>query len=123
MNERDKLMPEITYTQVGDYYLPNIILSDPPDAEPLTKYGIMRKHYLKHYRPLVYGKMLACEEVYPHCRDIQHQAQERMDILMEQLTKRNPPPNKATDGLAWAAHMGMLQQTAEEIVQYELIYS
>jgi hypothetical protein len=31
---KDKFM-EITYSQVGDYLLPDIKLSDPPDAPPL----------------------------------------------------------------------------------------
>ena len=34
---------ELTYTLVGDYYLPNITLSDPPDALPLGRYGMMHK--------------------------------------------------------------------------------
>ena len=116
-------MPEMTYTSVGDYLLPNIILSDPPNAEPLTKYGMMRKHYLKEHCATFYVQMLLSERLYPHCRIIQRQAQERLDILMNHLLSGNPPPDKAVNGLAWAAHMGMLRQTAEEIVQSELIYS
>jgi len=34
---------EITYTRVGEYLLPDIVLSELPDAEPLTKYGMMMK--------------------------------------------------------------------------------
>ncbi len=37
---------EISYTHVGDYLLPNIRLSDPPDAPPLGRYGMMHKEYL-----------------------------------------------------------------------------
>ena len=46
-----KISMEITYTRVGDYLLPDIILSDPPDAEPLTKYGMMRKTSSKAISP------------------------------------------------------------------------
>jgi hypothetical protein len=45
---KGEIMSDITYTRVGDYYLPNIILSAPPDAEPLTKYGMMRKTFSKN---------------------------------------------------------------------------
>jgi len=104
------------------YLLPDIILSDPPDAEPLNRYGMMRKRFLKENHPAHYGKMLVHEELYPHCRVVQWQAQELFDALMEHFTTSNPPPNKALDGLAWASHMGMLKNTAEEIIQSELIY-
>ncbi|MCL2616611.1 MAG: TnpV protein [Defluviitaleaceae bacterium] len=116
-------MPNITYTLVGDYYLPNIILSDPPDAEPLTRYGMMRKNFLKEHRPISYGQMLLQEKLYPHCRDIQRQAHERLDTLMAHFMSNNPPPDKATNNLAWASHMDMLRHTAVEIVLSELIYS
>ncbi|MCL2200220.1 MAG: TnpV protein [Defluviitaleaceae bacterium] len=85
-------MPEITYTRHGDYLLPDIILSDPPDAEPLTKYGMIRKRYLKEHCKITYGLMLTREEIYPHCRAIQRKAQARMDALMEQLTQRPTKP-------------------------------
>ena len=58
-------MPELTYTQRGDYLLPDIVLSDPPDAEPLTKYGMMRKRHLKEHHKITYGLMLTREELYP----------------------------------------------------------
>ena len=115
-------MPNITYTPVGDYLLPNIFLRDPPDAEPLTRYGLMRKNFLKEHRSITYNRMLLSEELYPHCGEIQNQAQKRMDTLMEYFALNNPPPDKATDSLAWAAHMNILKRTAMEIVQNELIY-
>ena len=116
-------MSNITYSRHGDYLIPNIILSDPPDAEPLTKYGMMRKHFLKSNKPALYGKMLCHEELYPHCREVQQQAYDRLDMLMTHLTTSNPPPDKVIDGLMWAAHMQMLHHMAEEIIFDELIYA
>ena len=116
-------MPKITYTRIEDYLLPDLILSDPPDAEPLNHYGKMRKNYLKKNHPALYGKMLLHEELYPHCRVVQQQAQERLDMLMEHLMSNNPPQDKAIDELAWVAHMNMLKHIAEEIMKSELIYS
>jgi hypothetical protein len=115
-------MPNITYTLVGDYFLPNICLRDPPNAEPLTKYGLMRKSYLKNHRAILYNQLLLSEKLYPHLRHTQRAADERLDTLIAQLMQRDPPPNKATDNLAWAAHMQMLHHTAEEIIFAEIIY-
>ena len=115
-------MLNITYTRHGDYLLPDIILSDPPGAEPLTKYGIMRRSFLKQHRTILYNQLLLSEQLYPHLRETQQAADERLDTLMEQLTKRNPPPDIAADGIAWAAHMNTLKSMAEESIFAELIY-
>ena len=50
-------MNEITYTLVGDFLLPDIILQEnPEDVKPLGKYGRMHKAYLKEHRKLTYKK-------------------------------------------------------------------
>ncbi|MCL2604168.1 MAG: TnpV protein [Defluviitaleaceae bacterium] len=116
-------MPKIDYIPVGDYLLPAITLRDPPDAEPLTKYGMMRKRHLKEYHKIAYGLMLNHEELYPHCRAIQRAAEERMDELLAQLVQTNPPPDKIVCGLSWAQHMAGLHHSAEEIIFAELIYA
>jgi len=117
-------MLEITYTRHGDYLLPDIILRDTlhKEAEPLTKYGIMRRTYLKNHRPILYNCLLLTEKLYSHLREVQRTADSRLETLMAQLVKRNPPPDKTTDGLAWANHMNMLKHTAEENIFAELIY-
>ena len=117
-------MQNITYTLCGDYYLPDIVLSEPPQeqTEPLTKYGIMRRAYLREHRPITYSRLLLTERLYPHLREVQRIAAERVESLMEQLAERNPPPDKAADNIAWAAHMNMLKHTAEEMALGELIY-
>jgi hypothetical protein len=117
-----KPMPNITYTLVGDYLLPNITLRDSPDAEPLTKYGLMRRPNLKNHRPILYNRLLLTKKLYPHLRDTQRAADERLDKLMAQLVERDPPPDKATDGLAWAAHINALKHSVEEIIFSELVY-
>ena len=43
-------MNELTYTRCGDYYIPDLKLSEQPEA-PIGKYGRMRQRYLKEHRP------------------------------------------------------------------------
>ena len=113
---------EITYTRVGDYLHPDLILSDPPYAEALTKYGRMRRTYLKDHRKVFFNHLLLTEKLYPHLRDIQRAAESRLETMMVQFAKNSPPPDKAVDNLAWAAHMNMLKAQVEEIILSELIY-
>ena len=69
---------EITYTRVGDYLLPDIRLSDPPDAPPLGKYGMLHKNYLREGKPALYASLLLSERLYPLCRMIDSCACERL---------------------------------------------
>lgn len=43
-----------TYRQVGDYFIPNLILSDDGNYQ-IGKYGRMHCSYLKEYRKILYN--------------------------------------------------------------------
>ena len=59
-------MNGLTYTKVGDYYLPNLVLKEQPDT-PIGKYGRMRLRYLKEHRKGLYTSLLLTEKLYPIC--------------------------------------------------------
>jgi hypothetical protein len=70
----------ITYTLVGDYYLPNIALTPVPAEErntPLGRYARMRRAFLKEHRPIEYSRLLLSEQLVPHLRDVDAIAEER----------------------------------------------
>jgi hypothetical protein len=73
---------EIEYAQVGDYHLPNLKLSDPPDAPPLGRYGARHKEYLREWKPALYAKLLLTERLYPLCREIDEAAASRRKLGM-----------------------------------------
>ena len=77
-------MNEITYTQVGDYLLPNITLTDPPHAPKLGRYGMMHKTYLREEKPAQYAKLLLTERLYPLCREIDEAATHRLATIENQ---------------------------------------
>jgi hypothetical protein len=72
---------ELSYTLVGDYYLPNLMLSDPPDAPPLGCYGMRHKAYLREHRPMLYSQLLLSERLYPLCRAVDEAAAERLAAI------------------------------------------
>ena len=100
-------MNELTYTRCGDYYIPDLELSEQPEA-PIGKYGRMRQRYLKEHRPGLYSSLILSEKLYPHLLEIDRAACERM---------------KAHDPMRWARLMNTLKAQAEEIIQDELIYN
>ncbi len=116
---------EITYSHVGDYLLPDIKLRDPPPelAEPITKYGAMRRSYLREHRAIIYNRLLLTETLFPHLREVQASAQERLDGIMSDILIFNPAPDKAADSLAWAAHMAEVHRAAEKMMLDEIVYA
>ena len=74
-------MNEIMYTRVGDYLLPCITLTDPPDAPPLGRYGMMHKEYLREHRPALYAELLLTERLYPLCREVDEAAAHRLATI------------------------------------------
>jgi len=79
---------ELTYTQVGDYLLPNIQLSEPPDVPPLGKYGMIHKEYLKEHKPALYGQLLLSEKLYPLCREVNEAAATRFRTMPDREVAR-----------------------------------
>ena len=111
----------LSYTQTGDYLLPNLTLHQP--KTPLGKYGRMRLNFLKQQHPVLYHTMLLNGSLYPHLMEVEQTAESQMQQTMEQLLKQNPAPDKESQQMAWVQHMNSLKAQAEELVLTELIYS
>ena len=111
----------LSYTQTGDYLLPNLTLHQP--KTPLGKYGRMRLSFLRQQRPVLYNTMLLNGSLYPHLMEVEQTAESQMQQTMEQLLKQNPAPDKEQNQMSWVQHMNSLKAQAEELVLNELIYS
>ena len=59
----------------------------------------------------------------PALAQIEEEAENRMESLLDSLNEKFPAPNKEKDPLAWAAHQNSLTAMAEEIVLKELVYN
>ena len=115
---------ELTYTQNGDYLIPNLTANKEPE-EMLTKYGLMRKRFLKEHRRGIYTGMMLAGTLKEHLLTIQNQAEDRMDFLTEQMAKTQGVNEalKASDQMKWVRMQNNIRASAEEIVLSELIYS
>jgi hypothetical protein len=115
----------MTYTQRGDYLLPDLILSEPPREQtaPLGRYARIRKAFLKEHRTITYNTMLLKETLFPHLRETDMLAEARMGQAMRSLTEKNALPDKRSDPMGWTAAMNALRAQAEELVLSELVYA
>ena len=122
MQKGAKNMSSLTYSQNGDYLIPNLVL-DPAPAQPLGKYGRMRKAYLKERRPLIYNQMLLSGSLFPHLQEVDETAHLRLEQMMLQLAKDAGATEalKAENPMKWVGLMNTCKVQAEEILMKELI--
>ena len=114
---------ELEYIKTGDYYIPTLMANKEPE-EVLTKYGLMRKTFLKEHRRGIYTGMMLEGTLKEHCLSIQHQAEERVDVLVEQMAQEQGVDEKlkASDQMCWVRMINNIRACAEEIVCNEIIY-
>ena len=122
MKNTNTVHNEIHYTQVGDYQLPLLTLSQTDEAEPLGKYSRMRLAYLKNQRPVLYNQMLLNGTLWPHLQDVQKTACAWLERTMTNLLEY-PAPDKERSQLLWVAHMNGLKAQTEEVVVREVVYT
>lgn len=116
-------MSELTYTRCGDYYIPDLKLSEQPEA-PIGKYGRMRQRYLKEHRPSLYSSLILSEKLYPHLLEIDRTARGRMDAMLPRMMEAAGVTEelKDRDPMRWVGLMNTLKAQAEEIIRLEILF-
>ena len=114
----------IQYRQVGDFNIPNFILPPEEANIRLGKWGMLHKDYLLKHKKAVFATLLAEGKLYQHCAEVEKQAQQMFDTLVEQMKQTEGVTEQLKEGnqLEWVQRMGNIQQRASEIVYRELIY-
>jgi hypothetical protein len=114
----------LTYEKNGDYLIPNLQADDQPEGT-VTKFGMMRETFLKEHHRGVYSAFLMGGKLKQHLLDIQEQAEERMELLTEQMARREGVTEqlKEADQMLWVKKMNSIRNRAEETVTRELVYT
>ena len=112
----------MSYTLHGDYYLPDLVLRE--EEPTYGKYGMLRKQFLKEHRSARYQYMLLTGKLNEHLNQIDQEAREQVETLMEQMTEKQGVPEelKAQDQMKWVRLMINIKSSAEEIVVKNTIY-
>ncbi len=112
-----------TYTQVGDYLLPNLTI-DESEQQQIGKYGRMQKRYLKEHHRVLYTNLLVTGKLDQHLTEIDEACEERMELLTRQMSSQEGVTEalKAADQMEWVRSMNIIRDRAEEIVLSELVY-
>ena len=112
----------MSYTLHGDYYLPDLVLNE--EEPTYGKYGMLRKQFLKEHRSAEYQYLLLTGKLNEHLNQIDQEAREQVETLMEQMTEKQGVTEelKAQDQMEWVRLMNNIKASAEEIVLKNMIY-
>ena len=111
------------YELVGDYYLPCLTVEEP--EQPIGIWGQRRHRYLREQKKVLYNSLLLSAGLFPHLIEIDQQAQEMYNLLMNQMAAQAGITEKlkAADQMAWVQQMNAISTQVREIINAELIYT
>lgn len=115
---------ELTYTKVGDYYIPDLALDDDADYE-IGIYGRMREQFLEEHHHSTYTSLLLTGKLWKHLAEIDSACHERMDFLIPAMAKQEGVTEalKTADQMEWVGRMNNICNRAEEIILHDLVYA
>ena len=112
-----------TYTQQGDYILPNLIL--PAENQPIGIWGQRHLRYIKEHKRVFYTNLLTSCTLNSYLADIDRQAEEIFSRLVKQLAEREGVTEqlKAENQMEWVGKMNNILNSTLEVINAKLIYS
>ena len=114
-----------TYTQVGDYMLPDLLQAEEEKKANIGIWAMRHKRYLKQNHKVLYYNLLTSGKLNSYLADIEQQAQQLFLQLVKDLAdKENVTEElKSIDMMLWVQKMNNIRNRATEIVSAELIYT
>lgn len=112
------------FERQGDYLIPRLAL--PPEKEqPIELFGRQHLDYLKRYRKVAYTNLLTSGGLNAYLVDIDRQAQERFERLIEGMKQAQDITEqlKEENALEWVGRLNNIRDCAREIVSKEIIFS
>lgn len=113
-----------TYTQVGDYMLPDLLPAEEEKKANIGAWAMRHKRYLKQNHKVFYYNLLTSGKLNPYLADIEHQAQQLFLRLVKDLAEKENVTEelKSTDMMLWVRNMNNIRNRATEKVNADIIY-
>ena len=112
------------YERQGDYLIPCLIVPA-EEEQPIGTWGQRHLDYLKQYRRVTYTNLLTSGRLNIYLADIDRQAQERFERLIEGMKQAQGITErlKEENALEWVQHLNNIRACARETVNKEIIYN
>ena len=114
-----------TYTQVGDYNLPDLKLPEEEKQANIGVWGMRHKRFLKENHRVLYANLMTSGKLVTYLDDIERQATTMFLRMVKELAEKENVNEelKSTDMMLWVQKMNNIRNRATEIVNAELIYT
>ena len=112
-----------TYHEENGYLIPDLRL--PAEEEKsIGTWGQRHLDYLKQYRKVTYTNLLTSGRLNAYLSNINEQAQERFERLIEDMKQAQSVTEqlKAENALEWIGRLNNIRACAREIVNSEIVY-
>lgn len=113
----------IEYVRQGNYYIPNLTVSDETEYQ-IGKYGSLRRTFLKEHHNWLYSSMLMQGTLLKHLAEIDEICHSALKDMMSKMANQEGVTEqlKATDQMAWVQKMNSIKHRAEEFIMREYVY-
>ena len=114
-----------TYTQVGDYMLPDLLPAEEEMESNIGVWGMRHKRYLKQNHKVCYYNLLTSGKLNSYLADIEQQAQQLFLRLVNDLAEKENATEelKASDMMLWVQKMNNICNRSTEKVNADIIYN
>lgn len=114
-----------TYTQTGDYLLPDLSLPAEKETGNIGVLALRHKRYLKQHYKVLYYNLLTSGKLHSHLADIEEQAQQLFLRLVKELAEKEGVTEqlKSDDQIAWVRQMNNIRSRAIEVISKELTHT
>lgn len=114
-----------TYTQAGDYMLPDLLPAEEEKEANIGVWGMRHKRYLKQNHKVLYYNLLTSGKLNSYLTDIEQQAQNLFLRLVKDLAEKENVTEelKATDMMLWVQKINNIRNRATEIVNTNIVYA
>lgn len=114
-----------TYTQVGDYMLPDLLPEEEEKKANIGAWAMRHKRYLKQNHKVRYYNLLTSGKLNSYLADIEQQAQDLFLWLVKELAEKENVNEelKAENLMLWVQKMNNIRNRAIEVVNTKLIFT
>ena len=114
-----------TYTQVGDYMLPDLLPAEEEKEANIGVWAMRHKRYLKQNHKVRYYNLLTSGKLVAYLDEIERQATALFLRLVKGLVEKENVIEKlkVIDMMLWVQKMSNIRNRATELVNAELIYT
>ena len=112
------------YELQGDYYIPCLTIPE-EEQRPISIWGRRHLRYIREYRKGLYNSLLLNMTLNSYLAELNEQAEDMFFRLVNELAEKEGITEalKAENQMLWVQRMNAIRETAEEIINIDLIFA